>query len=119
MTFDGVSFWIAIKNLLDMRDTSVTDGNLWAKSKKQCLYTIKDQYASSLSFSQGKTMFFGDTFCSRWTESNRLIFIRLILNEYQTIHAESQAVAFHPLIICMSSLGSYTSDLNFPTKFYL
>ena len=102
-----------------MRDTSVTDGNLGAKNKKKRLYTIKDQYAWSLSFSQGKTMFFGDTFCSRWTESNRLIFIRLILNEYQTIHAESQAVAFHPLIISMSSLGSYTSDLNFPTKFYL
>ena len=79
MTFDGVSVWIAIKNLLDMRDTNVTDGNLGAKSKKQRLYTIKDQYASSLSFSQGKTMFFGDTFCSRWTESNLLSFIRLLV----------------------------------------
>ena len=28
-----------------MCDTSVTDGNLGAKNKKQRLYTIKDQYA--------------------------------------------------------------------------
>ena len=78
MTFDGVSVWIAIKNLLDMRDTSVTDGNLWAKSKKQCLYTIKDQYASLLSFSQGKTMFFGDTFCSRFEASVWRTTLRLV-----------------------------------------
>ena len=50
MTFDGVSVWIAIKNLLDMCDTSVTDGNLGAKNKKQRLYTIKDQYAPPSSY---------------------------------------------------------------------
>ena len=31
-----------------MCDTSVTDGNLGAKNKKQRLYTIKDQYAPPL-----------------------------------------------------------------------